>query len=154
MAAVTVYEQLNIQSQNDSIKLQQAKEMVYLKGFYDGVLLVGEYKNKKIQDVKKNIRDELITNNEAVIYYEPEKKIISRSGDECVVALCNQWYLNYGEPTWQGFAEKALENLDTFHDEVRKNFQASLDWLHEYACSRTYGLGKICMRIFKMLLLH
>lgn len=23
---------------------------------------------------------------------EPEKKVISRSGDECVVALCDQWY--------------------------------------------------------------
>lgn len=115
--------------------------MVYLKGFYDGVLLVGPYKNKKIQDVKKNIRDEMVNDNEAVIYYEPEKTIISRSGDECVVALCNQWYLNYGEPEWKCLAEKALENLETFHDEVRKNFQACLDWLHEHACSRTYGLG-------------
>ncbi|XP_031781596.1 leucine--tRNA ligase, cytoplasmic [Nasonia vitripennis] len=141
LSAVTVYEQLNIQSQNDSVKLQQAKEMVYLKGFYDGVLLVGPYKNKKIQDVKKNIRDEMVNDNEAVVYYEPEKTIISRSGDECVVALCNQWYLNYGEPEWKGLAEKALENLETFHDEVRKNFQACLDWLHEHACSRTYGLG-------------
>ncbi|XP_058810679.1 leucine--tRNA ligase, cytoplasmic [Phymastichus coffea] len=141
LAAVKVYEQLNIQSQNDSAKLQQAKEIVYLKGFYEGVLLVGEYKNKKIQDVKKDIRDDMISKNEAVIYYEPEKTIISRSGDECVVALCDQWYLNYGEPEWRKVTEKSLENLETFHDEVRKNFQACLDWLHEYACSRTYGLG-------------
>lgn len=136
-----MYEQLNIQSQNDTQKLKEAKEMVYLKGFYDGVLLVGPYKSKKIQDVKKNIRDELINNNEAVVYYEPEKTIISRSGDECVVALCNQWYLNYGEPEWRSVTEKSLENLETFNDQVRKNFQACLDWLHEHACSRTYGLG-------------
>ena len=32
--------------------------------------------------------------NEAVIYMEPEKQIISRSGDECVVALCDQWYVS------------------------------------------------------------
>lgn len=148
LSAVTVYNQLNIQSQNDSIKLQQAKEMVYLKGFYDGVLLVGKYKNKKIQDVKKNIRDELISDNEAVIYYEPEKTIISRSGDECVVALCNQWYLNYGEPDWKTVTEKALDNLETYHDEVKKNFLASLDWLHEHACSRTYGLGKRLQSVY------
>ena len=30
---------------------------------------------------------------EAVIYMEPEKQVISRSGDECVVALCDQWWV-------------------------------------------------------------
>lgn len=31
--------------------------------------------------------------------------------------------------------------MNLFHDEVRSNFEACLDWLHEHACSRTYGLG-------------
>ena len=35
-----------------------------------------------------------------MLYSEPEKQVISRSGDECVVALTDQWYLNYGEPSW------------------------------------------------------
>lgn len=142
MSAVTVYDQLKIQSQNDKEKLAQAKEMVYLKGFYEGVLLVGKYKDKMIQDVKKAIQKELVDAGEAIVYYEPEKTVISRSNDECVVALTNQWYLTYGEENWKKETEKALANLETFHDEVRKNFKASLDWLHEHACSRTYGLGK------------
>ena len=32
-----------------------------------------------------------IIQKEAVIYMEPEKLVISRSADECVVALCDQW---------------------------------------------------------------
>lgn len=28
---------------------------------------------------------------EAVKYMEPERLIVSRSNDECVVALCDQW---------------------------------------------------------------
>lgn len=64
-------------------------------------MLVGEYKGKKIQDVKKSLQKTLVDKQEAVIYYEPEKTIMSRSGDECVVALCDQWYLDYGEETWK-----------------------------------------------------
>ncbi|CAB3235804.1 unnamed protein product [Arctia plantaginis] len=141
LSAVHLYDLLKIQSQNDKDKLAQAKEMVYLKGFYDGVLLVGVYKGKKIQDVKKLLQTKLVEEKSAVIYYEPEKTIISRSGDECVVALCNQWYLDYGNEEWKSQVEKALNAMNTYHEEVKKNFLATLKWLHEYACSRTYGLG-------------
>lgn len=141
LSAPTVCQQMGIKSQNDKDKLADAKEKVYLKGFYEGVLLVGEHKGKKIQDVKKDLQDLLVKKKEAVMYQEPEKLVMSRSGDECVVALCDQWYLKYGESQWKQQAQQALSNLNTFHDEVRKNFEYTLDWLREYACSRTYGLG-------------
>lgn len=141
LSAVTVYNQLKIQSQNDRDKLLEAKELVYLKGFYDGVLLVGDFAGKKVQDVKKDLKTYLVDRNEADTYYEPEKTIISRSGDVCVVALCNQWYLNYGEEQWRTQTVNSLTDMELYHDEVRKNFEVCLDWLHEYACSRTYGLG-------------
>jgi leucyl-tRNA synthetase len=60
-------------------------------------MIVGEFKGKKIQDIKKPLQKILIDKNEAVVYYEPEKTIISRSGDECVVALCDQWFVDYGK---------------------------------------------------------
>lgn len=141
LCAVTVYDELKIQSQNDKDKLQKAKEKVYLKAFYEGVLIVGEFKGQKVQDVKKALQKKLTDSKEAVIYYEPEKTIMSRSGDECVIALCDQWYLDYGESEWKAAAELALKNMNTYHEEVRKNFTSCLNWLHEYACSRTYGLG-------------
>lgn len=141
MCAKYTYDLLKIQSQNDKDKLAEAKEMCYLKAFYDGVMLVGEFKGKKVQDVKKDLQNQMVAAKEACIYYEPEKTIISRSGDQCVVALCNQWYINYGEPVWQGQAMKILADIETYHEEVRNNFEHCLNWLHEYACSRTYGLG-------------
>lgn len=66
---------------------------------------------------------------------------VGRSGDECVVALCDQWYLDYGEERWKAQAVKVLNRMNTYHEEVKRNFMATLHWLHEYACSRTYGLG-------------
>uniref|UniRef100_A0A182JFF4 leucine--tRNA ligase n=1 Tax=Anopheles atroparvus TaxID=41427 RepID=A0A182JFF4_ANOAO len=141
LCAVYAYEKFKIQSQNDREKLIEAKELVYLKGFYDGVMLVGDHKGKKVQDVKKDLRQYLVDRNEADVYYEPEKTIMSRSGDVCVVALCNQWYLNYGEEVWQKQAVDMLRTMKLYHEEVARNFEHCLDWLHEYACSRTYGLG-------------
>ena len=55
------------------------------------VLIVGDYKGSKVQDAKKKIQKMMVDCNEAVLYQEPEKKVVSRSGDECVVALCDQW---------------------------------------------------------------
>ncbi|CAF4092493.1 unnamed protein product, partial [Rotaria sp. Silwood1] len=136
-----VYEKLNIQSQNDNEKLAQAKDEIYKKSFYDGILLIGKYKDQKIADAKKFIRDDLIVSKEACIYYEPENKIKSRSGDECVVALCDQWFIDYGNESWKEEARHVLQQLNVFSDETRQSFEATFDWLHEHACSRSYGLG-------------
>ena len=42
-------EKLKVQSQNDGDKLGQAKEEVYLKGFYKGVMVIGPHKGKLVQ---------------------------------------------------------------------------------------------------------
>lgn len=42
------------------------------------VMLVGDFKGKKVQDVKKVLQKKLIDDLDAIIYYEPERQIISR----------------------------------------------------------------------------
>ncbi len=138
---MAVCEEFKIKSQNDTEKLAQAKAKVYLSGFYEGVMLVGEHSGKKVSEAKPIIQEMLRSSGQAVKYMEPEKTVISRSGDECVVALCDQWFLDYGEAGWLAETTKALDQLETYTDEVRKNFKVTLGWLKGHACSRQYGLG-------------
>lgn len=141
LCAIKACDEFKILSQNDKDKLLEAKKAVYKKGFYEGIMIVEGYKGQKVEDVKKIIQGKMIDSGDAVKYMEPEKKVISRSNDECVVANCDQWYLDYGEESWKAQALKCLEEVETYADEVRKNFIATLDWLHEHACSRSFGLG-------------
>ena len=59
----------------------------------------------QVAEVKNIIKKELIEEGSAILYSEPEKQVISRSGDECVVALTDQWYLTYGEEHWKSLTE-------------------------------------------------
>ena len=66
---------------------------------------------------------------------------MSRSGEECVVALIDQWYLAYGDPSWLSLAKLCLSRMNCYSEDVRRNFEHTLDWMHQWACSRSFGLG-------------
>lgn len=140
-AAQTVVEQMKIKSANDRVLLDRAKDEVYTKGFYSGTLIVGPHAGKKVEEVKAIIRQELIDTGVAAAYAEPTSEVMSRSGDLCVVALIDQWYLDYGEADWLAMAQKCLSNMNTYGTEAREAMKNSLDWMRQWACSRSFGLG-------------
>ena len=106
MTAPVLVKKLKINSPKDAKPLAEAKEIAYKEGFYSGTMLVGEFKGEPVQEAKNKVRESMLAQNLAVAYAEPEGLVISRSADECVVALMDQWYLDYGEPSWKAEAEK------------------------------------------------
>jgi len=142
LCAQKVCEEMKIKSQNDP-ELEEAKNVCYKLGFNKGVMLAGAYTNESVNSARPKICDDLIRANQALKYAEPSDEVVSRSGDVCVVALSDQWYLPYGEGEWLEKAKLALENMKIYGDAkaTRKAFEEALDWLHEWAISRTYGLG-------------
>jgi len=138
--------QLKIASPKDTVQLEKAKELAYKEGYYQGTMLVGDFKGEKVEEAKPKVRQQLIDANEAFPYSEPERRVVSRSGDICIVALMDQWYLDYGEDSWKETALKWVDNadgkgLDTYTPETKNAFHAVLNWLNQWACARTYGLG-------------
>ncbi|PPQ63439.1 hypothetical protein CVT24_004971 [Panaeolus cyanescens] len=141
MTAPAIVKQLKIQSQKDTKQLAEAKEIAYKEGFYNGTMTVGEFKGMSVQEAKPKVREAMIGAGLAFAYAEPEGFVLSRSADECVVALMDQWYLDYGEAEWKKKTEGLLARMNTHSQETRHAFEKTLDWLNQWACARTYGLG-------------
>ena len=142
LSAVIISEQLGIKSQNDRELLDKAKDLTYTKGFSEGILIVGHLAGQKVSIAKPIIKKELISRGEALNYYEPENEVISRGGESCIVALCDQWFLAYDDESWR---EKVSKHIATgfkaYNPVVLKEFEETVNWLGEWACSRQYGLG-------------
>lgn len=86
------------------------------------------------------LRNKHASSNTLTMSHNPPQ-VISRSGDECVVALTDQWYLTYGEEEWAAVTTTALQAMRTYSPEVQHGFEHTLGWLKQWACSRSFGLG-------------
>lgn len=101
LSAVHLVDEFKIQSQNDKDLLKKAKDKAYLKGFYEGKMITGIAEGQGVEQAKPIIKKHLFDNNMAVPYYEPEGEVVSRTGDNCIVATCYQWFFRYGEDQWK-----------------------------------------------------
>lgn len=92
----------------------------------------------------KQFYSEKYVNQSFQKFYMPAGRIISRSGDKCVVSICDQWFINYGDPEW---TEKVFNYVkdsncfETYDITVKAAFTEAVNWLSEWPCSRSFGLG-------------
>ncbi|KAG9078712.1 cytosolic leucyl tRNA synthetase [Ceratobasidium sp. 370] len=130
LTAPALLKALKIQSQKDTKQITGAGDIAYKEAIYGGTMLAGACKGMSAQDAKPKIRDEPIAGGEAFAYSEPEGWVMSRSGDECVVGLEDQWYLDYGETEWRAQDET---------DETRVPGDSCV--VESMGCVRSFGLG-------------
>ena len=63
-------------------------------------------------------------------YAEPESEVLSRSGDDCVVAMTDQWFLKYGEENWRKTVEEyTLNEVETYSDSTKNSLIGTINWL-------------------------
>ena len=146
LTAPFLVKKLKISSPKDAKQLEEAKDLAYKEGYYNGFMEVGNFKGEKVEDAKPKVRKQLFDAGEAFAYSEPERKVVSRSGDICCVALMDQWYLDYGEDSWKKVALEFVDNkdgkgLNTYSQETKNGFEGVLNWLNQWACARSFGLG-------------
>lgn len=106
-------------------KLPEAKEEAYKEGFCHGIMIYGDFKGRAVSEAKELVKESLISSGNAFNYAEPDGLVISRSGDECVAAHLDQWYLNYGTTEKGGDGE--------WCDQVLKHVQHGLNTFSQEA---------------------
>ena len=82
---------------------------------------MGPHTGKKVQDAKKLIQGEMVASGEAVLYQEPERTVITRSGDQCVVALTDQWWVH---GLWDGGCGGGGDHCDQLWVNVSQSFKS------------------------------
>ncbi|GIX60984.1 leucyl-tRNA synthetase [Babesia caballi] len=145
-AAQLLCQQEKVASNKDSVKLERCKEVLYKRGFYEGIMAVGPYTGRKVSEVKDTIREEMVRSQQAFVYYEPTKRVVARSGDVCIVALCNQWYTKFSDEAWK---QRVLGHVSDpsrftcYSESALNQVKHVVSWLDNWACSRSYGLGTV-----------
>ena len=75
-------------------------------------MAIGEHKGKTTTEAKMEIKRELIRSGEALNYGDLTGKVVSRAGDECVVALTDHWIIDYGEIEWKMQTNKCVSERE------------------------------------------
>ncbi|MHC1580174.1 MAG: leucine--tRNA ligase [Methanopyraceae archaeon] len=140
--AYDALEEHGIESQTDP-ELEKATQEVYRAELHKGVMVVDEFEGVPVREAREEIKSRLIESGDADVMYDfSEKPVICRCGTECVVKILkDQWFLRYSDPGWKERARELLERMEIVPEEVRSNFEDTIEWLEDWACARRVGLG-------------
>ncbi len=142
--------EMKITSPEQLPKLKEAKQKLYKVSFYESTMnakytkdfFAKDYTGQPITKVKDAIRAEIVASEFGDVFYELTGKVVSRSKNECLVKIvADQWFLAYGDEAWKLEAKQCLEGVKLYPEKVRAQFLHTIDWLHNWACTREQGLG-------------
>ncbi len=142
--AADLIQKFKIKDQKDH-HLEHATQELYSKEFHDGIMKenTGSYSGMPVAKAREAIVEELTREGKIETLLELRNApVVCRCGTKCLVHILeNQWFINYGDPEWKMLAHKSLDQMTILPEELRAEFNYTLDWLKERACARTVGLG-------------
>jgi len=142
--AVDVVNRMGIRHQGDP-KLEEATAEVYRNEFAKGRMRswVPRYAGVPVSQAKTAVKEELLAAGEGAIMYEfSARPVTCRCGSPVVVKVVeDQWFLNYADEEWKRKARECLARMHLVPPETREQFRHTIDWLHEWPCTRIIGMG-------------
>ncbi|MDH7517028.1 MAG: leucine--tRNA ligase [Candidatus Thermoplasmatota archaeon] len=137
--AKQVCDELGIKSQTETEKLNNATEIVYKKEFHTGYLNenCGVYAGVRISDIKDEVKNELISQNLAVVMREFSEEVVCRCGGKVFIKqIPDQWFIKYSDTELTDKSKKHEQNMNIYPQEYKEEMPKVLDWFGDRACIR------------------
>ncbi len=142
--AIEEVQRIGIKDQKDP-RLEEATARVYRNEFMKGRMRkwIPSYGGKAVSEAKMLVREDMMTRGEACTMYEfSAKPVTCRCGSQVVIKIVeDQWFLNYADEEWKSKARACLEKMKLVPPETRAQYEHTIDWLHEWPCTRSVGMG-------------
>ncbi len=141
--AVDIVEKMGIVDQEDP-KLAKATKEVYSQEFHNGRLRgnTGQYASLTVEMAKDAVKEDMTADGRATTMYELIEPVQCRCGSDVIVKIFeNQWFIDYGDPSWKELAHENLDAMEIIPKELRQEYDHVIDWLNRKACARNVGMG-------------
>lgn len=137
-----VVDKYTINNQGDP-SLELATKELYKKEAHHGRMIVKGMEGMLAKDAKEEVKKLLSERGFGFsVWVIANAPVYTRLGDKVTVNIVeNQWFIDYGNEQWKKDAEECLGEMVIIPEETRKDYEYTISWLKEKACTRSMGLG-------------
>lgn len=134
-------ERSGISDQNDP-GMETLTQEVYSAEFSGGRMLP-QFGGKPVKTAREEFSQIMLEQHGSLVMYEFDtRNVVCRCGGSVFVRILkDQWFLQYSDPSWKEAVHKQLGDMEIVPSEVRAEFDRTIDWLNDWACTRRVGLG-------------
>ena len=134
-------ERAGITHQMDS-RMDALTQEIYSAEFSKGKLFE-KYGGKPVRVARDDVAALMVEKFSSKIMYEFDTRpVVCRCGNRVKVKILHdQWFLKYSDPAWKKQVSDHLGDMALVPPEVRTEFDRTVDWLKDWACTRRVGLG-------------
>jgi leucyl-tRNA synthetase len=139
--AQSAVEKAGIANQMDS-RMDALTQEIYSAEFSKGKLFE-KYGGKPVRVARDDVAALMVEKYDSTIMYEfDQRPVVCRCGNRVMVKILHdQWFLTYSDPAWKQQVSDHLGDMALVPPEVRAEFDRTVDWLKDWACTRRVGLG-------------
>ncbi|MFW6141949.1 MAG: leucine--tRNA ligase, partial [Candidatus Saliniplasma sp.] len=137
--AEKIIEEMDIESQEDEEKLEEATQKIYKAGFHTGTMLdiCDEYAGMRVQQAKEKVKQDMIESGEADIMYDLSEEVICRCGGKVVVGkIPDQWFIRYSDEELTEKSKRHAENMNIKPQSYADNLPDTIEWFQDRSCAR------------------